>query len=262
MTQYSFMPKQNLEDLARKLGLGHYAQKKPEIITPAQKITSISGNEEFSIQEDNEFYTIKGIKYEGQIVTINWDKELLDNGESHTQDEWITLTDKLPDIAVYHATLSALLAHKKGPCAELVQKVKKMFKKDFDDKDYIMTSTRMKYKPKSKDEIIHNYGSQQPRIAKIDFTGPEAWIDDKSGLEKQMEALLGTSDLKEIEKVYSWFGDKPYLWRLNAKPEQTTQGAVVLGRYIGSNGFYIFCNDYIFIRPARGAVIVEKKKVP
>ena len=260
MTQYSFMPKQNVEDLARKLGLGHYAQR-AEIIMPVKKTTGILEDKEFSITEDNEVYTISGIKYEGQIVTINLDKELLDNGESHTQDEWIKLTDKLPDITIYHATLSALFANKKGPHAELVKKVKKMFKKDFDGQDYMMTSTRMKYKPKSKDEIIHNYGSQQPRIAKIDFTGPDAWIDDKSGLEKQIEAILGTNDLKEIQKVYSWFGDKPYLWRLNAKPEQTIQGAVVLGRSVVNDGFVIGCDGIISGGPARGLVIVEQKKI-
>lgn len=256
MTQYSFMPKENLEDLARKLGLGPYTPKQSGIVKPA-KVQKKFEKEEFGIDETDDSYVIRGVKYEGQIVTVAWDKELLDNGESHTQDDWINLTDKLPDATVYHATLSALFANKKGTYAKLIKKIEKMFKKDFDN-NWVMTSTRIKYKPKNKDDIIHNYGSQQPRIIKVSLTGPNTFIDDQSGLEKQIEAVLGTNDIKEIQKIYSWIGDKPYLWRLNSKPQQTDQRAVVLGRNIFSR-FNINCSDDIDDGwPVRGVVVVGR----
>jgi hypothetical protein len=265
MTNY--MPPKNLEDLARKFGIGKYA-KKPEPNANHQIGNEDSEVQAFSIQEDNDFYIINGVRINDEVKTVKWTKQLLDEGKPHTQDQWVEQTKdgdvRLASLPTYIATIIALYDNKNVEDQnqkDLVEKVRKMFETDFDpQKPYFMTSTRITYSAQGPDKIKHNYGyDEEPEISE-EITGPHAWINQSSGLEQITEALTETSDLDNIEKAIEWVStQKPYLWRLNSKPRQDEHRAVVLGRNVLNSRFIIYCIDDINgIRPARGAVIVER----
>lgn len=58
--------------------------------------------------------------------------------------------------------------------------------------------------------------------------------------------------MQDVEEAYEWVNEKkPYLWRLNSRPAQTYERAVVLG--VGNGGFGI--GDGSSLRPARGVVV-------
>ena len=264
MTDYIIPPK-NLDDLARKFGIGKYAKN------PEGNGSPPSGEDEtqtFSIKEDNDFYVINGVRINDEVKTVKLTKELLDGGKSHTQDKWVEQTKeglvRLASLPTYIATIIALYDNKDVEDQnqkDLVEKVRKMFETDFDPKKpWLMTSTRLTYSSQGSDKIKHDYGyDDAPDEISEEITGPNEWINASSGLEQTIQALTGTNDLDKMEKAIEWVStQKPYLWRFNAKPQKDEQRAVVLGRYIGI-GFDIYCYGNVIDRPARGAVIVEQK---
>jgi hypothetical protein len=229
-------------------------------VKPAVKTTNTG---DFSINETTDSYTLNNVFLGGVMHSFAWTKELLDGGNSHIQDDWVKITDQLPDTRAYYASLLELYKNKDGPQSDLVEKVRKMFAKDFKD-NWMMTGTRVTYKPKGKDKVTHNYDSASETSIDTTFVGSDGYVNSKSSFEDEMEVLFGTKDCKEVSEVFKWVTKKAtYLWRLNSKPSKgTEERAVVLGVNYGNDGFYI--NAYVSInydRPARG-VVVAREKVP
>ena len=99
----------------------------------------------------------------------------------------------------------------------------------------MMTSTRVKYAASGLDSVIHNY--KQVDTIKACIHGAQNWVTPQSGFEDSIEALLGTRDLTQLEKVFLWAsGKKPYLWRLEKHPAKDELRALVFGvngRFLG-----------------------------
>ena len=84
---------------------------------------------------------------------------------------------------------------------------------------WLTTLTRVQYTPTGLDTVIHNYGLPNAVSEKINFVGPDRFIDDKKD-RKVCKALLGTDDVAEINRVYQWLnGTNACLWRKNRKPQ-------------------------------------------
>jgi len=217
----------------------------------------------FSVEELDDRYVLHGVEHRGEIISVGWSNVLLDGENSRSQDSWNEYTKnsdfKIPAVDLYFASLRALYNNKEGEQSGLVDKVKSMFVQDF--KDYWMTTrTRVKYNSKGKDVIIYDYDSPDVREIETNLAGTSCYIEDGSGLEDQMESLLGIKDLKEIPKICNWYSDKKktYLWRIS-KPKEKTERAVVLGVVNFNDGFVIVAVDYIGnYWPARGVVVVRE----
>jgi hypothetical protein len=138
-----------------------------------------------------------------------------------------------------------------------------MFSEDF-SKYWMMTSSRVVYLPKGKDRVLHDFGYSSQADVRENIVGPDSWVTASSDLRKPMNAIVGLSDCTLIETVCEHVsGRKPYLWRINEKPAQEKERAVVLVvDYGGGDGFVISAFNYIFSRPARGAVVAGAKKSP
>ena len=248
----AIIPQRNLEDLAREFGLGKYASSGTQhsIDDPP-----ISG--EFAIENLHDRYRLQGIPYNGEIYVVDWSKKLLDNGNKHTQEEWVQLLQnqefQLPNTHIYHVTCSLLYQHKEGKHSKLVKKLSALFRKDFKD-NWMMTSTRVKYNQSDPDKVIHDFKTVNETSVDATFVGPDGYIVDNS-FEDEMNVLLGAGDRDEINSVYNWIsGKKPYLWRINSRPSNTAERAVVLGVYYGR--FLIYAIGNIGnLRPARGVVV-------
>ena len=99
-----------------------------------------------------------------------------------------------------------------------------------------MTSTRINYSASGLDEIIHDYGQESQYSLEADIVGPNWYVNAQSGLDGSIEALLGISNLADVENVFKWISEKkPFLWRSNAKPNKKDVRALVLGVGDGSS---------------------------
>ncbi len=218
-------------------------------------------NDSFYIEEAADRYRLHGVHSNGRIYDIDWSKKLLDNGNQHTQDEWAELLQnqefQLPSTRIYHATCSMLYQHKDDTQSGLVKKIRAKFKKDF--KDYWMTtSTRIQYNQSDPDKVLHDYKIAGETSLDMTFVGPDGYVADNS-FEDEMEALFDARDGAEMDAIYSWIsGKKSYLWRLNSRPAQPTECAVVLGISNYGDWFDFGADGYIGdLGPARGVVVSE-----
>ena len=259
MTEH-IIPPENLEEIAKKFGLGKYAPKttaqNPKTSTDTSSTTT-SG--EFLIEELTDGYRLHNVLYDSEVCALTWNTELLDGGNSHKQDEWVKISDQLPDTRAYYASLLALYKNKDGVQSDLVEKVREMFAKDFKE-NWMMTSTRITYKPKGKDEVTHDLGSNSESSIDVTFVGPDNYVNSKSGFEDEMEALFRTRDCKEVSKVFKWVTKKAtYLYRINSTPQKNDQRALLLGGV--NNYFSIDADDDIDYDdgPARGVVVAREK---
>ncbi|MDP3734760.1 MAG: hypothetical protein Q8R37_06020 [Nanoarchaeota archaeon] len=217
----------------------------------------------FHIEDlDDTRFRLHNIYLDGKLHIVDQGKELLDNGHNHTQDQWVEWLksdaneDKwhLASGPLYHASLAALhynQDHADEEQRNLIKQCREMHAQDF-KKHWMMTSTRIIYNSHGKDKMIHDYDSPQQKEIELDFVGPDGYITQKSNLEREMNALFGTSDLEEVEKVYSALTDeKPRLWRNNYKPRVEDQRALVLGVSNVITSFDVSAVSFI-VRPGRG----------
>jgi serine/threonine protein kinase len=246
---------------------------------PATLVTSYSGSG-FFIEELADRYRIHGVIYNKEERTVDWSKELLHGGESLTQDQHIERLKgkewKLADAELYTATIMALYENRAHPDTgqkKLVEKVKEMFAKDF-KKHWMMTGTRARYRANKdkevvqeiryasgNDDAIHDYMQPEQRTVEEDLVGPNGWVNATSGLQPPVHALLGISDLDNFCNACEWLsGYKPYLWRLNNRPDTDTDRAVVLGLSDYYDWFSINADNSILDGTARGTVVASRAK--
>ncbi|MBI5065826.1 hypothetical protein HZA97_06320 [Candidatus Woesearchaeota archaeon] len=235
--------------------------KMPDVVAEKKDISKdnsklgVTDYTSFRLDEFIDSYKLTNLMHYGELCSFIWDKKLLDGGKGHTQDEWIKITSKLPDVSVYFSTFLALYENKDGPQAELIEKVKQMFLKDFSE-DFMMTSTRVIYKTKGVDELIHDYGVGFHPHIHTTVIGKRG--DIIYGGDNVIPALFDTSDYQKVNEVFKWItGKDAYLWRYEHKLSNDKDIAVFLG---GSAKFGInACEGYANIRPARGVSVVREK---
>ncbi|MDP3734387.1 MAG: hypothetical protein Q8R37_04090 [Nanoarchaeota archaeon] len=229
----------------------------------------------FRIESRKDRFRLQNVFYNGWFYTVDQSMELLDNRRCHTQDQWLEWLksdeneDKwhLASGHLYHASLAALhynQDHEDKEQQNLVQQCRAMHTQDFKE-DWMMTSTRIIYTPEEPDIIIPDYGSVQQQEINLNLVGPSKFINKESKLEQEIKALLGTSDLEEVEQVYSDLtGQKPYLWGINNKPIEENSRALVLGvdDIINfSDNFNINAVSFVSVtRPSRGWSINSKQE--
>jgi len=218
----------------------------------------------FSIESLADSYRISGVMLDGEEHVVELDKTLLDGGNSHTQDEWVGLTQKVPSAKLYTAMILTLYTnkdHKDSKQKALVEELKGVLKQDFIS-HYMMTSTRVAYQPQGSDRVMQNYGQPGETLGTKNMTGSNCWIKTGCGADNELEALLGTNNCNQLENAFEWVSDKkPYFWRLNSKPSEEDVRAVVLGLGGNDDGFGIDV-DIDDDGPARGMVASRAKKTP
>ena len=193
-------------------------QEKNKVVSPIEN-PIINPN----LQINKDFWTIDNVKYRNGIYKVNLLKELLDNGNSKTQDDWVKYSKKaqknndfyVGDMPLYHSLFTSLFKLKDKP---EVEEIRNFLQKQFIEK-WLMTLTRIKYKPTGEDEIIHNYKMSDEYSIKDNFVGSNEYVKDSVN-KTNYKSLLGTDNLNEINEVYNWItGKDAYIWRLNLKPK-------------------------------------------
>ena len=245
-----------LDEIARKLGIRKYAVNSPAKDNASDPKENNSG---LNITEKDDKYILEGISYKDSLYHVEWFKDLLDNGKSHTQQDWITMQKNhefgektIPDAPLYNATMLGLYSAKSFGIAK---KVKTMFNFFFNDY-YLTTSSKIIYSPLCLDKIVHSIGTDSEYEVEVDIAGESMFVNGKSQCEEAVKAIFGTDDLDGIKKVYKWLsGYEPYLLRLKNKPSKIIELCVVLGICNGVR-FSLYVNDYSSNRgPALGVVV-------
>jgi hypothetical protein len=220
----------------------------------------------FTITETAEAYTINKIYLLGEICTVDISKNTLANAEKLSAEKWKQYRRKTewkyPSTQLYFSIFSALYNHRDHKDLEqkkMIEKVRKMLFSDF-DRSWMITSTTVYYEESGKnrpDTISHNFAPR--KVVKCSMIGSDAAVEETAGLEKQMEAIFGTPDCAYIKKVIEYISEKsPFLWRLNAKPLNSTEKSVSLGG--GIKRFDIDAKveeEYLFL--ARGVIVRRQK---
>ncbi len=183
---------------------------------------------ELQVEELQDRYRLHNVPYLGETCMYDVSKVLLDNGTSHTQEEWVQRRadewkvgsgpeQYARDAALYRQYLRyAQTMQRKGEHPDEVQglfllKVWDLLKAER-AKYPMMTSTRVEYNPEHALVAVHNFGYENERREEVGTTGmlPETWrVDDTA------EVLLESEDYKEVIDVYTLMANKPsFLWEV------------------------------------------------
>ena len=198
----------------------------------------------------SDFWRIPNVEYRNGIYSVDLAKRLLDNENTKTQGEWAQYSVEaqkrgdfyVGDMPLYHSIFSALSKANSKDAEEAKEFIQKQMREKWP-----ITLTRIKYNPNGEDEVIHNHGANDEYSVKGNIVGKDEFIS-QSADKSYLEAILGNSNIQEINQVYQWLnGTDAYIFRVNSKPKQTDEriawfdadsDGVVLNCYRGPQGSY------------------------
>ena len=216
---------------------------------PAERETKKLSFIQSDFHSTQDFWSVPGVEYRNGIYRVNLAKQLLDNGQAHTQDQWAEYHKQAKqkgefytaDMPLYHALFTALYKQKDNPQKrDEIEEARKFIQKQMRER-WLTTLTRIAYQPKGEDRIIHNYGTNEQYELEENIVGEDRFIEP--GDENTLKALLLMDDIDEINSVYHWLNQtNVYLWRLNSKPENIDER--VAGFSADSDWASLFCVRY------------------
>ena len=218
-------------------------QAKP-VAKKTQATVNTPVSAEFSLEDLTDFWQVNGVNYRDGIYQIDLAKTLLDNGNNRTQNEWVEYSKKaiarnefyVGDFPLYHSLFSVLFRNKENTkYKDRINDVKELISKNMFNY-WLMTLTRIEYKPSWKDKVIHNYGMQDQYGIQEDIVGKDDYITQINP-QNELKAILGSDNINEINQVYNWItGKNAYLWRINKKPEKYIERVAWFGASSGRAG--------------------------
>ena len=204
--------------------------------------------QDFSIEDHMDFWRLNNVKNQnGLYHVIDLSKTLL---PVRTQEEHAKHAIEakkqgdfhLADFSLDHSIFTFSYLNKDNPDYKEKIEEARLFLKNAMYGNFLTSLTRIRYNPKGKDTIIHNYMQEDQHGADIDFTGKDGYIiQEEIKAEKPLQALLQTDQsVKEINSVYRWINNTDaYIWRLNQKPKSIDER---VARFrVGSDGVGLYC---------------------
>ena len=220
------MVNKNLLEIAKRLGRTDLVSLPPP---KNESDDTLSG--EFSLEDKLDFWRFSNINYRNGVYQVDLAKNLLDNGNSKTQDDWIEYSKQaqrnsgfyIADFPLHFALKHALYSNRKSPPYKtLVNEAKEFIKKNMFD-HWLLTSTKIQYKENGKDTIIHNYALPDQYEVQENFVESDGFITKpETNAQPALNALLNIAAItpKEVNDVYKWLTEKDaYLVRVNSKTD-------------------------------------------
>ena len=235
---------------------------RPAAPEPAQPANPIPA----SINSVSDYWSIDGVQYRNGIHTVDLSKSLLDGDSAKTQDQWVAHYNDAkgknefhaPDFPLLYGIVRALHTARDNASVKTEIDEAKKFLFDKSRAHWLMTLTRVRYKPSGTDLIIHNYGTPDKYESTTDFIGLDEYITaTKQPLAYQK--LLGTVDnTQQIHDVFKWLnGTDTYLWRVNSHPDSSIDR---VARFSADSGRAdLYCNGDPTISNLALGVRVAKK---
>ena len=207
-----------------------------------KRILEEKAEEISSLENLTDFWRIPNVSYRNGIYTVDLAKELLDNRNAKTQEQWVEYSKQAKqnnnfytgDMPLHHAVFTALSKNNGKDAQEAMNFVKEQMRAK-----WLMTLTRLRYNPKGKDDAINNYGMDDEYAIETKLVGADEWIKDSKNID-YLKAILGNNNVNEINQVYQRInGTEARIWRLNSKPENIDER--VAGFVAGSGGVGLGC---------------------
>ena len=237
-----------------------------ELLKPSTP-PSPPGISEVHILDKTQFWSISGVPYRNTIETVDLAKNLLDNGNAKTQDDWILFSRSakqsgefyVGDFPLYHALFTTLFIMRDHPAKRKEVEEMRSFLKDKFEKYWLTTLTRIIYQPRPQDTIVHNKAMSDECRVNVDFIDRDEYVKD-SQRPHDYKTLLGTDNLGVINSVYNWItGKDAYLIRINQRP--TTVQERVAWFVADSARAVLGCGRYPSdANPALGVRVARAKK--
>lgn len=198
---------------------------------------------------DEPFYRMEGVKV--GLYKHDLDARKLSEDTYDGPLDWIASFAKhgwkLPSLMDYQGIFSALYDLRESG-NEDVEKSRNSFSRDeFEDSTHNSTSTVIRACKCGDAKVFHSYG--QPDMAVKDFPGfAPGRIGAYPDHEDALEALLGTSDVDRVAKVWEWVAGRENISLLLGRTGRTNRDSqtVTLGYSFsqGSCGLGIVVDDY------------------
>jgi len=239
----------------------------PPIVTPAPNVVPpIATNPS---PTNLQFWTISDVNYRGIVGNVDVAKTLLENGTSKTQSDWANYSGQArtrgdfytPDYPLFYASLEKAFDLKDEKAYKKQTEEMRTALKGLSRANWLMTLTRIKYAPKGKDTIIHNFGLNDKYELAEDFMGQDGFLPAGSP-EKVYQSLLGTQNsLGKINDVFKWLNEtQTYIWRVNSKPKSADERVAWFGA--GSDRAVLYCDrDPTYSDSSLGVRFVARKKI-
>ncbi|MCD4760111.1 hypothetical protein K8R33_04455, partial [archaeon] len=144
-----------------------------------------------------------------------------------------------PDYPLFHAVFNTLYQNREGSSKEEIEEARTTLA-DLVNGKWLMTLSRVKYKPNGDDLVVHNHGLGDSYEVQIPFVGPDGWIKESGTNSQQaLQALLSTQQSPgEINDVYKWFREKDgHIWRVNSTPGSTNERVARFNAYSDRSNF-------------------------
>ena len=174
----------------------------------------------------------------------------MDSGKAKTQDEWAEYSRQakqqgdfhVGDFPLYYALFSQLHSLRENPNMRSIAEEARAFISKQMFKKWLMTLTRLQYKKKGNDVIVHNYSMQDRYELQGKIVGKDGNITSAdTDAQGTLELLTGEKDAAEVNEVYKLMtGKESYLLRVN--PKQNTER--IAGFYADSVGVCLDCIRY------------------
>ncbi|HIH23784.1 TPA: hypothetical protein HA251_02010 [Candidatus Woesearchaeota archaeon] len=211
-----------------------------------------------TIEQTPRIYRVHNVPYRGENRTVDVTRELLDNGTSRTQDEWLERYPLgtigqigIPDTEIYFALIQTLDKDKEHSDIQqrrTIEEVTEVIREDF-RKYWMMTSTKA-YPEKT----VHQYRTPYA-ITKKSINGKSGNLIALPDGDAIAKILGNTTAARLNETACSITGSEIYVYR-NAKNER----ALVLGVGYDDDGFGIGAGNGISSdRPARGMAVLKNE---
>ncbi len=182
-----------------------------------------------SLEDKTDFWSIDNVPYRNRVCRVDLSKALLDSGNAKTQDEWAEYSRQaqqsngfyVGDFPLYYALFSQLHSLREDPSMRnTVEEARKFISEQMFQK-WLMTLTRLQYKKRGNDTIVHNYGMPDQYEIQGKIVGKDGLIIAPDTSAQSMLVLLtGEHDVAKVNEVYKWItGKETYLWRVNSKQD-------------------------------------------
>ena len=203
-----------------------------------------------TLEDKTDFWSIDNVRYRNRTCSVGLAKTLLDSGKAKTQDEWAEYSRQakqqgdfhVGDFPLYYALFSQLHSLRENPNMRSIAEEARAFISKQMFKKWLMTLTRLQYKKKGNDVIVHNYSMQDRYELQGKIVGKDGNITSAdTDAQGTLELLTGEKDAAEVNEVYKWMtGKESYLLRVN--PKQNTER--IAGFYADSDGVDLNCVRY------------------
>lgn len=206
----------------------------------------------FNLTEPENLWRISGVEYRDRVGTLELLGYYLDNDVRRKPNEWAGYSAQAMQknsphalsCPLFHAGMTALFRNRNGEQQGRIERLRYRIHELVNQRSLLAPSTRVILKPSDLDEVVHDYGTPIQTSARVSLVGLNRILTAEDG--PACEALLGTSDVDEVKKVYQWLTNgKVWIFRSDSKSTEIKNEHVVCFG-VGSDRFVLNCTGTLF----------------